>query len=57
MLNELKIIQCLNILKPCTLVQQTGVPRQLVQRDCKVLKYKLNAENAELSYNKTNEMH
>jgi hypothetical protein len=26
---------------------KTGVPRQLVQRDCKVLKHKLNAENSE----------
>jgi len=26
---------------------KTGVPRQLVQRDCKVLKYKLNPENPE----------
>jgi hypothetical protein len=25
----------------------TGAPRQLVQRDCKILKYKLNVENSE----------
>jgi len=31
------------VLHTCT----AGVPRQLVQRDCKILKYKLNVENSE----------